>query len=704
MKKFAALSLACLLATAACSGTESQPGGDGAQDRPTVLGPNEKADDFRSESAQEYFVRGEATIELDADMAGVSEEARLQRVRELIPYKQVVIGYFLNAYLIDKSGDGADADYGGFKALTKNGSYEDLGIAKTGELTYSFRFVQEVGGQLDLLAELGRAAGAEPNADGSWSMELAVGDLTNNEMTQLDHGNEWYRRSPWSGFTPDSVDASRYYMQPIELVPQERSDDAWVDYHRLFADGTVDAEIFFGWDYHDAYHQKHAESTYRWLVARGFDSPVDSWADYAANRAPLTKTIVADGEPVEVRVTLWWGEPGTETDPDTDAGGRALEEAMRRSLKNNEITGFSGHSGPWYGFALANWRQTAEGDLDDSEIPALDMPSDKYQIVLAEGCDTYALGEAFWANPNKADRTTLDIITTTSFSNAGTNATVTDLFKGVIGTDSQGNHQATRYSEILADMDSNSYWFKTMYGVHGIDDNPHRHPYADAENVCLSCSTDADCGGEGNVCANLGGDAICTFECTADDGCPTGFRCRETQTGGWISTSVCVPDTYTCDDVPAADAEPQVRVSELLADPAAGLEGDANGDGQRSAYADEFVELVNDGGQPVDLGRWTLSDNVSVRFTFPADVTLAPGERLVVFGGGDPAAFDLDTDALVFVAEGLYLNNGGDALAVGDADGRTVDRVSYGREGGGDLALVRDGDGLRPAELATPGR
>ena len=29
------------------------------------------------------------------------------------------------------------------------------------------------------------------------------------------------------------------------------------------------------------------------------------------------------------------------------------------------------------------------------------MPSDKYQLVLAEGCDTYQIGEAFKENPTQ---------------------------------------------------------------------------------------------------------------------------------------------------------------------------------------------------------------------------------------------------------------------------------------------------------------
>jgi hypothetical protein len=626
----------------------------------------------------------------------------LQRVRELIPYKQVVIGWFLNAYLIDKSEDSGNAGYGELKALTKNGSYEDLGIEKVDGLTYSFDFVQEVGGQFDLIDELAQTADAQPNADGSWTFELAVGNVSNAEMEQLEMNNEWYRRSPWSSFSPDNVDDSKYYMQELRIEEQERSDDAWLDYKRLFEDGTLDVEVFFGWDYHDAYHQKHARASYEWLLRNGFESPTDTWEDYATDRAPLTSTLQTPDGPVDVHVTLWWGEPGTSTDPDTDAGGRVLEEAMRESLKTDEVTMFSGHSGPWYGFALANWRETLEGDLDDSEIPSLEMPSDKYQLVVAEGCDTYALGEAFWQNPNKADRQNLDIITTTSFSNAGTEKAVTDLLGAVLGVDYREDFKAQRYSELLEDLDGNSYWFQTMYGVHGIDDNPHAHPYADTDAICTECSSSADCGPNGNVCANLEGTNVCTYECTADDGCPDGFTCRETRTGSWLSTSVCVPTTYTCDEIDADADAASVQISELLADPAPGLDGDANGDGERDARADEYIELQNLSDTTFDLSGWTLSDNVSERYTFPANTTIAPGGYLVVFGGGDANSFT-GVEGTVLVADGLYLNNGGDSITLANRDGDVVDAVAYGAEGGENTALVRNGETLEQG-AATPGR
>ncbi|MFG0275970.1 MAG: lamin tail domain-containing protein, partial [Phycisphaerales bacterium] len=65
--------------------------------------------------------------------------------------------------------------------------------------------------------------------------------------------------------------------------------------------------------------------------------------------------------------------------------------------------------------------------------------------------------------------------------------------------------------------------------------------------------------------------------------------------------------------------------------------GDANLDGQRSVTGDEFVELVNPHDQPIELGGYQILDGQPnpewrLTWTFP-QMTLAPGERVVVFNG-----------------------------------------------------------------------
>ena len=675
-----------------CEPADETPGGTLQEPSVTgddaVLVPPGKKDDFLSLSAQEYYVEGHSRIVLDGADATLDAPGRLQAAKRLIPFKQIAIGWFLNQYVGPKDHEASNKDYGGLESLTKNGSYEDMAITETDTGTFEFTFRQEIGGTLDLLSKIP----AQSIGEGRYQFDLEIGKPSNTQMQQLETNNEWYRSGSWGSWDPSKVEASKKETLPLTIWAETRSEDAWIDSNQLFADGVVTMGLHFGWDYHSEYHLKHSADVYAWLVGQGFESPVATYDDYRRDSGPLTKTIRANGKDVRVEISLFWGKPGTDTDPDTYAGGVQLEKDMRESLATREVAMFSGHSGPFYGFALANWRKTDEGDLDDSEIASLAMPA-TYQVVLAEGCETYALGEAFMQNPAKAGNSNIDVITSTNFSNASTANTVKDFIRAIIDTDASGNHKPWTYKELLRELDNNSSWFNTMYGAHGIDDNPHLHPYAVVENLCDPCAAASDCGGEGNLCTKLNdSERVCTARCTTSDGCPNGYTCMDVASGGWITTRQCVPAALTC--TKPAPAVPVVIINELLADPASGDAGDANGDGTRSSQQDEFVELVNTSTFGADLSGWTLSDGVGVRYTFPDGTWLAPGAAAVVFGGGkiDTLA---EAHAAVqwFVAKGLGLNNSGDDVRLVAADGSTIDWVTYGSEGGKDKSLVRATDG-----------
>ncbi len=669
--------------------------------------PPGKADDFYSMSAQEYVVEGVSTVTLESSYADADEDSKMARVKELIGYKHIVIEWFLNQYLIDKSEHDANKDYGGFKAIVKAGAYEDLDIQQVDDLTYSFKFQTLVGGAHDLLDSLP----AQDTGDGKKRFTLTMGRVSNSEMDDLETNFAWYRDAPWSDFDPSKLSPEQLETIDLLIWPETRSTDAWIDYNSLYADGVVTISIYFGWDYHDEYHLKHSKTVYNWLVDRlHFTSPVDSYDDYTRTSGPLTKTFKANGKEIEARIWLHWGKPGTDTDPDTNSGGRTLENDMREDLETKEVIIYSGHSGFMYGFALANWRKTYEGDLDDSEIPELDMPSDTYQIVVAEGCDTYALGEAFWHNPNKAGHHNLDVITTTSFSNATNPGIVQDMITALVPQWGDEIEPVT-WGDLLQDMDQNSWWFTTMYGVHGIDDNPKLHPFADITKLCQTCSKTSECGAVGNQCTKLNSDEkVCTAFCTDDSGCPDGYKClASARADGYIHSKQCVPASLSCKQ--PEPTGPAIIINEVLADPAPDLEGDANGDGVRSYKEDEFVELVNISDKAVDLTGYTVSDAIRVRFTFPEGTTIPAHGVVVVFGGGDSSKFQVAGSPAIFVAtEGLALTNSGDSVVLADNYGNEVDRMSYGSEGGRNRSLTRATDGdpeasfiLHPDSGMSPG-
>jgi hypothetical protein len=139
-------------------------------------------------------------------------------------------------------------------------------------------------------------------------------------------------------------------------------------------------------------------------------------------------------------------------------------------------------------------------------------------------------------------------------------------------------------------------------------------------------------------------------------------------------------------------------INEYLADPPEGSAGDANGDGTRGSSSDEFVEILNRSGEPLDISGYTLSDADGLRHVFAAGTVLPAFEATVVFGGSTPTGTfgNAGENQLVFKAAsgGLSLNNGGDTISLRDADGVLVQEIKFGSaEGGAGQSLNRDPDG-----------
>jgi hypothetical protein len=197
----------------------------------------------------------------------------------------------------------------------------------------------------------------------------------------------------------------------------------------------------------------------------------------------------------------------------------------------------------------------------------------------------------------------------------------------------------------------------------------------------------------------MGTEKMCTFLCTADDGCPTGFACRAVASGTTITSYQCVPTNGTCKVAPPPPAAAVLVLNEVYASP----KEDANGDGTLSTKDDEFVEIVNAGGTEMDVSGWSVSDSAMLRLKFPAGTKVAAGKALVVFAGGDKAKFGSLGGATILVSSknALGLNNTGDTVTLKDAKGKVVDQVKFGSEGGKgvSIARVKDGD---PASAWAP--
>lgn len=138
------------------------------------------------------------------------------------------------------------------------------------------------------------------------------------------------------------------------------------------------------------------------------------------------------------------------------------------------------------------------------------------------------------------------------------------------------------------------------------------------------------------------------------------------------------------------NAEAQIRLNEIVADPAS----DWNADGAVNSRSDEWVEIVNVGASAVDLSFYRLGDlsgGTDWRYGFTGSIM--PGEVRIVYGS-DAVQWQIDNG---YPAFGLSLNNAGDTVFLFRLAGKdtvVVDQYAYRAfEVEDDRAIGRDPDG-----------
>ncbi len=122
---------------------------------------------------------------------------------------------------------------------------------------------------------------------------------------------------------------------------------------------------------------------------------------------------------------------------------------------------------------------------------------------------------------------------------------------------------------------------------------------------------------------------------------------------------------------PAEACLGQVRINEILADPASDWDGDATA----HFKDDEWVEIVNVGTTTVVLDSFRLSD-ASNDFHYGFSGSLAPGAHAVVLGSASVAWESAEGVSTV----GLSLNNSGDTVRLWQLSGNDtllVDEYTY---------------------------
>jgi len=131
-------------------------------------------------------------------------------------------------------------------------------------------------------------------------------------------------------------------------------------------------------------------------------------------------------------------------------------------------------------------------------------------------------------------------------------------------------------------------------------------------------------------------------------------------------------------------------INEIYADPD-NVSGDSNADGVINSSDDEFIELVNNTGQAVDISGWTLSDSVGIKHHFPTGTVINDQCGVVVFAGGEIAGQFGDMTIQTASLKELGLNNNGDTITLQNGN-TTIDQVIYNSIAADNQSLSRDPD------------
>lgn len=141
---------------------------------------------------------------------------------------------------------------------------------------------------------------------------------------------------------------------------------------------------------------------------------------------------------------------------------------------------------------------------------------------------------------------------------------------------------------------------------------------------------------------------------------------------------------------PCADRVPptpdRIVLNELLANVPSGPSGDANGDGIRDAFDDEFVEIVNVSPDAVDMTGVRIVVGGSLKFVFEP-LCLHAGASVSVFGGGQVGAV-VSGSAVVSEVAFVFSNSGGQVALVGPSG--QLDTLQYPELGPGSYARAPD--------------
>ncbi len=514
--------LTCSLLASAAACTQAAPEED------LVEVDDTKADDYYSNVAAEYEVRGSVKVKMtDAEYA---DEAMR---KSLVERRLTAVGLYLTAYVTDKfrgidinnNGEIEESEvffrnegYGGFHAMVRTLSGEAGNLTKASAGVYDLKFELDLAGPKNLTQLLPRAGTTTP-----FKFELKMPEYATVDPTAVPRG-EIRNWKPEGATGPIETHA-------LALVRLPTPKNAYPQYAEFVKDGVYDITMVFGYDYNTPRSDvREIKETFSHLVRRGFKAPVSTFEQLKADSGPFTLDASAGGKDVKIEVRLFYADMFEGQRP-------AQKQLVVDELVKRDVFFYNGHAGPYYGFYVDKDKAASVGYLELATAAF----TDKQQLVIAQGCQTYSqYADMIYASPMKTEDN-LDVVTTVNYSyGVGT----IDLFDSLTNVD-DGRHAPSDAYAIVEQL--NAEWIneseEVYYGIMGITANPATHPYAAIDMIGTKCSVASDCGDpEANLCikrAVTHTQKVCAAKAVANK-CPSGTYFKQLRQGETIVAAGCV--------------------------------------------------------------------------------------------------------------------------------------------------------------------
>jgi hypothetical protein len=522
MRTLPALLTCSLLATAAAGCADPGPGED------LVEVDDTKADDYYSNVAAEYEVRGAVKVKMtDAEYADATQR------KSIVERRLTAVGLYLTAYVTDKfrgidiNDDGRidesevffrNEGYGGFHAMVRTQSGETGNLKKLSDGIYELSFELDLAGPKNLTQLLPRVGTTSP-----FKFELKMPEYASVDPTAVPRG-EIRNWKPESATGPVESNVLGLVRLP---VPK----NAYPQYAEFAKDGVYDVTMVFGYDYNTPRSDvQEIQEAYHHLEARGFKSPVASFDALKADSGPFVLDAKAGGKDIKIEVRLFYADMFEGQRP-------AQKQLIIDELVKRDVFFYNGHAGPYYGFYVDKDKAASVGYLELASAAF----TDKQQLVVAQGCQTYSqYADMLYASPAKTEDN-LDVVTTVNYSyGVGT----LDLFDSLTAVE-DGRHAPTDAYAIVEQL--NAQWInearEVFYGMMGITANPAVHPYAALDKIGTTCTAASDCGDpDANLCIKKRIDStkkVCAAKAVSNK-CPTGTYFKQLRQGETIVAAGCV--------------------------------------------------------------------------------------------------------------------------------------------------------------------